>query len=63
MKIGDAAKYLGVHPITLKRLEKLGVIRPVRDRNGWRRLNKEDVEKARAYLFPRDNQNDQDLPQ
>lgn len=59
MKISDAARELGVHPVTLKRLEKIGVIRPLRDRNGWRRLSQEDLQKARAYFYRLDGQENQ----
>ena len=52
MKISDAARELMVHPVTLKRMEKIGVIQPLRDRNGWRRLSPEDLQKAREYLYP-----------
>ena len=47
MRAIDAAKSLSIHPVTLKRLEKKGVIRPLRDRNGWRRYSDEDLEKVR----------------
>jgi DNA-binding transcriptional MerR regulator len=59
MKISDAARELGVHPVTLKRLEKIGVIQPLRDRNGWRRLSQEDLQKARAYFYQLDGQENQ----
>ena len=35
----------------IKRLEKIGVIQPLRDRNGWRRLTQEDLQKARIYFY------------
>jgi hypothetical protein len=56
MKIGTAAREVGVHPITLKRLEKIGVIRPLRDRNGCRLFSPEDLQKARAYFYPLNEQ-------
>ena len=52
MRIIDAARILGVHPITLKRIEKAGVIDPLRDRNGWRRFDDETIERARRFLYP-----------
>ena len=53
MRAIDAAKYLNIHPVTLKRLEKKGVISPVRDRNGWRRYSEADLTQAREYFFPK----------
>jgi len=52
MRIIDAARSLNIHPVTLKRLEKKGVVQPLRDRNGWRRYSAEDLKKIREYFFP-----------
>ena len=52
MRIAEAARRLGVHPITLKRIERVGVIDPMRDRNGWRRFDDETIERARRFLYP-----------
>jgi len=52
MRIIDAARSVGVHPVTLKRLEKKGVIHPIRDRNGWRRYTADDLKKVKDYFFP-----------
>ena len=52
MRIAEAAQRLGVHPITLKRIERIGVIDPMRDRNGWRRFDDETIERARRFLYP-----------
>ena len=52
MRIAEAARSLGVHPITLKRIERVGVIDPMRDRNGWRRFDDKTIERARRFLYP-----------
>jgi DNA-binding transcriptional MerR regulator len=36
MLIGELAEKTGVHPVTLRRLERRGLITPHRDLNGWR---------------------------
>ena len=52
MRVSDAAKILCVSAITLRRLEKFGIIHPLRDRNGWRRFDERSLEEARKYLYP-----------
>jgi len=52
MRSTDAAKRLNIHPVTLKRIEKKGVISPIRDRNGWRRFTEEDLKKVKEYFYP-----------
>lgn len=52
MKIYQAAKLLGVSSMTLRRIEKLGAIKPQRDRNGWRNYETQDIDAAREFLFP-----------
>jgi DNA-binding transcriptional MerR regulator len=36
MLIGELAERTGVHPVTLRRLERRGLITSRRDVNGWR---------------------------
>jgi hypothetical protein len=43
MLIHEVAKAVGLHPNTIIRFEKQGLIKPARDWNGWRRYSDEDV--------------------
>ena len=50
--ISELAKAVGLHPETLRRLERRGLIASRRDLNGWRRFEPEVVEKIRSlYAF------------
>ena len=52
--ISELAKAVGLHPETLRRLERKGLIASRRDLNGWRRYEPETVEKVRSlYAFRR----------
>lgn len=53
MRIGDAARQLGVHPDTLRNMERRGLFTPARDWSGQRRYSAEDLDKLRAQLFPK----------
>jgi len=46
--ISELAKAVGLHPETLRRLERRGLISSHRDVNGWRRYGYETVEKLRS---------------
>jgi Mn-dependent DtxR family transcriptional regulator len=48
MKIGDVARQLKIHPTTIRRLEKNGLIRPQRTLTGYRIFTPETVEKIRG---------------
>ena len=48
MLISEIAEKVGLHPETIRRLEKRGVITPRRDVNGWRRYSPEIVEQLKA---------------
>jgi DNA-binding transcriptional MerR regulator len=52
MRISQAAQCLGVHPITLRRLEAQGFIAIPRDRNGQRRFSLADIERIRQVYYP-----------
>jgi DNA-binding transcriptional MerR regulator len=52
MRISQAAQCLGVHPITLRRLEAQGLIAIPRDRNGQRRFSLADIERIRRVYYP-----------
>ena len=52
MRVSDAAKILGVSAMTLRRLEKSGIIKPLRDWNGWRRFDDRSLREAKKYLYP-----------
>lgn len=51
MRIKQFASAVGVSPDTLKRLERQGLLIPVRDWAGHRRYSAEDLERARVLLF------------
>jgi len=53
MRIGDAARRLGVHRDTLKRLERKGLISFSRDWAGDRRVSEEDLCHLEGLLFPK----------
>jgi len=52
MRIGDAARRVGISPTTLKRLEQRGLIQPRKDRNGQRRYTEDDIATIRALYYP-----------
>ena len=48
--LSEAAKEIGISPITLKRWLLSGKVAEVaRDRNGWRIFTDEDIEKIKKY--------------
>lgn len=42
-RIGDVALYIGVHPQTVRRWDRLGILRPKLVSNGQRRYDSDDV--------------------
>ena len=50
--ITQAAQKAKLHPETLRRLERRGIISPRRDINGWRRYDLETIEKLCALYAP-----------
>ncbi len=52
IRISEAAKRLGIHPNTLRHLEKRGVIKPERDWSGYRIFSERDIEEISKKLFP-----------
>lgn len=61
--IKEAAKEIGVHPVTLKRWFTSGkVVDVAKDRNGWRIFSEEDIQRIKAYkdqIQPPDKNNKQ----
>ncbi len=47
MLIHDLARRVGLHPNTIRRLEKAGVVHANRDVNGWRRYDESTVDHLR----------------
>jgi len=45
--IGETARRLSCHPVTVKALEKRGLLTPYRDFRGWRFYDAEEVERLR----------------
>ena len=52
MRIAQAAHQVGLSISPLKRLEKRGLIRVRKDRNGQRRYTDCDIEQLRALYYP-----------
>jgi len=52
VRITEAARRLGVHPDTLRNLERHGLVSIQRDWAGDRRYTPEDLDRLRALLFP-----------
>lgn len=50
MLLHQVSKAVGLHPNTIIRLEKWGVISPSRDWNGWRRYSEKDLEKLQSLV-------------
>ena len=55
MRIGGVASAIRVSRDTLRRLERKGVVTPLRDRVGHRRYSEEDIQRIRTALFPPKN--------
>jgi DNA-binding transcriptional MerR regulator len=53
MRIGEAARALGVCSDTLRRLERAGTFKISRDWRGARRFSDGDIKKLRRLLFPK----------
>ena len=51
MRIGEAAKTLGICPGTFRNLERRGVVSMTRDQAGQRRFSKEDLLVLEEILF------------
>jgi excisionase family DNA binding protein len=52
VRVGAAAKVLGIHVDTLRKLDRQGLIRLPRDWRGQRRLTDRDLDRLRAFLYP-----------
>ena len=52
MRIARVAQLLGLSTSTLKRLEKRGLIRVRKDRNGQRRYTIDDIQAIQALYYP-----------
>jgi DNA-binding transcriptional MerR regulator len=51
LKIGDVARRLNIHPNTIRRLEKNGLIKTQRTLTGYRIFTPETVEKIREIYM------------
>lgn len=47
MTVSQVARHVGLHISTIRRLDRLGVVKPERDRNGWRVYDESAVEALR----------------
>ena len=54
MKIGEVARQLKIHPTTLRRLEKNGLIRTERTLTGYRIFTSATIEKIRE-IYAKDS--------
>jgi DNA-binding transcriptional MerR regulator len=52
VRISEAARQLGVHPSTLRNLEKRGVITTQRDWAGYRVYTESEIHNISKILFP-----------
>ena len=52
LRITQAARRVGCHPDTLRRLEKQGLVKPRRDWTGARRYSLRDIERLKRLIFP-----------
>jgi DNA-binding transcriptional MerR regulator len=50
-RITEAARRIGIHPCTLRSLEKRGMIEVQRDWAGYRVYSKSDIEQIQKKLF------------
>lgn len=55
MRIGGVSSEMKVSRDWLRRLERKGVVTPLRDRVGHRRYSEADIQRIRAALFPPKN--------
>lgn len=54
MQIKEVQEKLKISSYTLRYYEKMGLIQPYRDENGYRNYNEEDIHKIeRIYVFKR----------
>jgi len=56
VRISEAAGKIGVHPSTLRNLEKRGLIRINRDWAGFRIFSENEIEQIRERIFPREKE-------
>ena len=54
MLIGELAEEVGLHPETIRRCERRGLIHAKRDVNGWRIFTPMDVERLRRLYGQRE---------
>jgi len=55
-RVFDVARMVGCHRNTILNYEKRGIIQSYRDRLGYRRFTRLDVEKVRTFLMARRKQ-------
>jgi DNA-binding transcriptional MerR regulator len=53
LKIGEAARALGVSTLTMKRWENGGRLKPLRNPNGVRFYRPKDIERLRRWREPK----------
>jgi len=58
MLISELAAKVDLHPETIRRLEKRGLISPQRDLNGWRRYPAEAVERLKRLYAKSDEEHE-----
>ena len=58
MLIAQVAEAVGVHPETIRRLERAGVVHSARDKNGWRIFDQSAVEELRKLYRRVPNENE-----
>ena len=53
MQIKEVQEKLKISSYTLRYYEKMGLIQPYRDENGYRNYNEEDIHNRKNYVFKR----------
>jgi len=53
LTVGEVAEELEVDPTTLRRWERRGIVRPLRDYRGWRFYRAEDLQRLRRWREPK----------
>ena len=57
--ISEVAKIVGLHPNTIIRLERRGLVKADRDWNGWRRFPESEVRKLLTLIQGQPQQSEQ----
>jgi DNA-binding transcriptional MerR regulator len=62
MLISELAQAVGLHPETIRRLERRGLIRSARDHNGWRHYSVDAVVKLKELYAKNEEASSETIP-